>query len=113
MILFLYGTLLDPEVLARMSGEPSLPRAMRAARLEGWRRVFLRGTPYPTLIEDAASVVEGAVVRAGPAAVARLSDYEGSAYAMVPLTVATDRGPLRARAWIAPAWRAEADRPWP
>ncbi|MBR0672863.1 gamma-glutamylcyclotransferase family protein [Neoroseomonas soli] len=113
MILFLYGTLLDPEVLARMSGEPDLPRRLRPARLQGWRRVFLRGTPYPTLVEDAASVVEGAAVRAGPAALARLSEYEGSAYAMVPLTVMTDGGPLRARAWIAPASRADADRPWP
>jgi gamma-glutamylcyclotransferase (GGCT)/AIG2-like uncharacterized protein YtfP len=113
VILFLYGTLLDPQVLARMSGEPGLSRRLRPARLQGWRRVFLRGTPYPTLIEDAASVVEGAVARAGPAAVARLSEYEGSAYAMVPLTVITDRGPLRAKAWIAPVWRADADRPWP
>jgi len=113
VILFLYGTLLDPAVLARMSGEPVLPRRLRPARLAGWRRVFLRGTPYPTLVEDAASVVEGAVLRAGPAAVARLAAYEGSAYAMVPVTVATARGAVRARAWIAPAWRADAARPWP
>ncbi|MBP0465063.1 gamma-glutamylcyclotransferase [Roseomonas sp. PWR1] len=111
--LFVYGTLLDPDVLARMSGEPSLPRRMMPARLEGWRRVHLRGTPYPTLVEDAGAAVEGAVVRAGPAALARLSDYEGSAYALVPLTVATPRGPMRARAWIAPTWRADLVRPWP
>ncbi|MBR0679691.1 gamma-glutamylcyclotransferase [Roseomonas eburnea] len=113
MILFFYGTLLEPAVLARISGEPSLPRRLRPARLDGWRRVFLRGTPYPTLVEDAASVVEGAVLRAGPAALARLAAYEGSAYALAPLTVTTARGTLRARAWIAPAWRADAARPWP
>ncbi|NMJ40282.1 gamma-glutamylcyclotransferase [Roseomonas sp. JC162] len=113
MILFLYGTLLDPTVLARMSGERALARRLRPARLAGWRRVFLRGTLCPTLVEDAAAAVEGAVLRAGPAALARLSDYEGSAYALTPLTVATARGPVRAQAWIAPPWRAEADRDWP
>lgn len=113
MILFLYGTLLDPVVLARMSGEPALVRRLRPARLAGWRRVHLRGTPYPTLVEDAAAAVEGGLLRVGPAALARLSAYEGSAYRLVPLRVATGRGPMRLRAWIAPPWRADRARPWP
>ena len=113
MMLFLYGTLLDPGVLARMSGDPALPRRMAPARLAGWRRVHLRGTPYPTLVQQAGAAVEGAVLRVGDAALARLSAYEGSAYVLTPLTVATARGPVRARAWIAPAWRADAARPWP
>lgn len=112
MILFLYGTLLDPGVLARMSGERALARRMRPARLPGWRRVHLRGTPYPTLLRDVASVVEGAALRVGAAALARLSAYEGSAYALAPVTVATARGAVRARAWIAPPWRADRARPW-
>jgi len=112
VILFLYGTLLDPDVLARMSGEPALVRRMRPARLDGWRRVVLRGTPYPTLIEAAGATVEGAVLPVGPAALARLSAYEGSAYALTPLRVATARGPLRAQAWIAPSRRADADAAW-
>jgi gamma-glutamylcyclotransferase (GGCT)/AIG2-like uncharacterized protein YtfP len=113
MMLFLYGTLLAPAVLARMSGEPALARRLRPARLAGWRRVHLRGTPYPTLVRDAASAVEGAVVRVGPAALARLSAYEGSAYRLVPLRVAAARGVVAARAWIAPPWRADAANPWP
>jgi gamma-glutamylcyclotransferase (GGCT)/AIG2-like uncharacterized protein YtfP len=113
VILFLYGTLLDPGVLARMAGEQALARRMRPARLAGWRRVFLRGTPYPTLLRDPASAVEGAVLRAGDAALARLAAYEGSAYALMPVTVATARGAVRARAWIAPPWRADPARPWP
>lgn len=113
MILFLYGTLLDPDVLARLSGDRALARRMRPARLPGWRRVFLRGTPYPTLLRDPASVVEGALLRVGAAALARLSAYEGSAYVLAPLTVATARGPVRARAWIAPSWRADGACTWP
>jgi gamma-glutamylcyclotransferase (GGCT)/AIG2-like uncharacterized protein YtfP len=111
--LFLYGTLLDPAVLARMSGEASLVRRMVPARLDGWRRVVLRGTPYPTLVADAASAVEGAVLRVSPPVLARLSEYEGSAYALTPITVWTARGAMRARSWIAPSWRADAARPWP
>jgi len=113
VILFLYGTLLDPGVLARMSGDRALARRMRPARLPGWRRVHLRGTRYPTLLRDPASVVEGAVLHVGAAALARLSAYEGSAYVLAPVTVATARGAVRARAWIAPPWRADLARPWP
>ena len=46
MLLFLYGTLLDPEVLARQSGERGLTRRLPPARLEGHARAALRGTPY-------------------------------------------------------------------
>lgn len=111
MILFLYGTLLDPGVLARISGERALARRMRPARLPGWRRAFLRGTPYPTLLPDPASAVEGAVLRVGAGALTRLSAYEGSAYVFAPVTVATVRGAVRAHAWIAPPWRADRARP--
>jgi gamma-glutamylcyclotransferase (GGCT)/AIG2-like uncharacterized protein YtfP len=113
VIVFVYGTLLDHDVLARVSGEPALPRHLRPARLEGWRRVYLRGTPYPTLVEATGGVVEGAVLRPGPTALRRLSAYEGSAYALTPVTVLTARGPLRAQAWIADPSRAEAARDWP
>jgi gamma-glutamylcyclotransferase (GGCT)/AIG2-like uncharacterized protein YtfP len=113
VILFVYGTLLDPGVLRRVSGDDALARGLRPARLNGWRRVFLRGTPYPTLVPAAGATVNGAVLRAGDAALARLSAYEGSAYALVPVGVVTTRGALRARAWIAPTWRADAARDWP
>jgi gamma-glutamylcyclotransferase (GGCT)/AIG2-like uncharacterized protein YtfP len=113
MILFVYGTLLDPGILARVSGEAGLAGRLRPARLEGWRRVFLRGTPYPTLVPWHGGLVEGAVLRVGDAALARLSAYEGSAYALTPLRVVTGRGALQARAWIAPFRRADMARDWP
>nr|WP_232479079.1 gamma-glutamylcyclotransferase family protein [Roseomonas rosulenta] len=111
--MFVYGTLLDPDVLARVSGEPALVRRLRGARLDGWRRVFLRDTPYPTLVPQRGAMVEGAVLRVGDAVLARLSAYEGSAYVLTPIGVRTARGALRARAWIAPPWRADAQRDWP
>ena len=50
MLLFLYGSLLDPKVLARQSGERRLARRLRPAMLPDHARRPLRGTPYPTLI---------------------------------------------------------------
>jgi gamma-glutamylcyclotransferase (GGCT)/AIG2-like uncharacterized protein YtfP len=113
MMLFVYGTLLDPAVLRRVTGQRGLARRLRPARLAGWRRVTLRGTPYPTLLRDPGAGADGAVLRVGASAFARLAAYEGSAYRLVPLRVATATGPRRARAWVAPPWRADAARPWP
>lgn len=112
MRLFLYGTLLDPRMLARMSGERALARRLRPARLAGYARVRLRGTPYPTLVARADAATDGAVLRVGNAAFWRLSAYEGPEYRLVPVRATTARGPVAARAWLAPRWRA-ASQPWP
>ena len=109
--LFLYGTLLRPAVLERMAGQPGLARRLRPARLEGWARVALRGTPYPTLVRAPAAVTEGALLRCGAAALARLAAYEGASYRLVPVRVTTRRGPRWARAWVAPRWRGSAPDP--
>ena len=107
--LFLYGTLLRPAVLDRMAGQPGLARRLRPARLEGWARVGLRGTPYPTLVAAPGAATEGALLRCGPGALARLAAYEGAAYRLVPVRVITRRGPRNARAWVAPRWRGSAE----
>jgi gamma-glutamylcyclotransferase (GGCT)/AIG2-like uncharacterized protein YtfP len=110
--LFLYGTLLDPAVLEAMAREAGLARRMRVAILDGWRRVVLRGTPYPTLVRAAGAATDGAVLRVGPRAMARLAAYEGASYRLVPVLVATFAGPVRARAWVAARWRADPAREW-
>jgi gamma-glutamylcyclotransferase (GGCT)/AIG2-like uncharacterized protein YtfP len=108
-MLFLYGTLLRPAVLERMAGQPGLAARLRPARLEGWARVALRGTPYPTLVPAPGAATTGAVLRCGPAARARLAAYEGASYRLVPVRVETWRGPVRARAWVAARWRASGE----
>lgn len=108
---FVYGTLLDPRIFARFVGRAPLRRAL-PARLAGWRRVGLRGTPYPTLARGAGEVAGLLLPRLAPSAFARLSAYEGACYALVPVRVATPRGPRRARAWVAASWRA-ASCAWP
>ena len=102
---FVYGTLLDPRIFARFAGRAPFRRAL-PARLAGWRRVGLRGTPYPTLIHGPGEVRGLLLPRLTPAAFTRLAAYEGACYALVPVRVATPRGPRRARTWMAPSWRA-------
>ncbi len=110
--LFFYGTLLDPRVFARFAGRAPLRQAL-PARLRGYRRVTLRGTPYPTLLRGAGEVAGMFVPSLPPAAFARLSAYEGPSYMLVPIHVATPRGPRRARAWMACRWRAQPECSWP
>jgi hypothetical protein len=107
---FIYGTLLAPRVFARFAGSAPLRRAL-PARLAGWRRVTLRGTPYPTLLRTPGEVAGLLLPRLAPAAFARLAAYEGASYALAPVLVATPRGRRRARAWVAPRWRA-APQDW-
>ena len=108
---FVYGTLLDARVFARFAGHAPLRRAV-PARLVGWRRVALRGTPYPTLVRGEGLVSGLLLPRLPPVAFARLAAYEGASYALVPLRVSTRRGPRRARAWIAARWRADPATGW-
>jgi gamma-glutamylcyclotransferase (GGCT)/AIG2-like uncharacterized protein YtfP len=109
MRVFLYGTLLDPATLAARSGDVRLPGRCRLAVLLGWRRVALAGTPYPTLRPAHGARTLGAVVDLGPPALRRLTAYEGPAYRLVRVVVATAQGETAAHAWIAPGG---TQRPW-
>jgi hypothetical protein len=111
LALFLYGTLLDPRLFIRFAGRSPLRRAM-AATLPGHRRVMLRGTRYPTLLRGPGLVRGVLVPRVAPPALTRLAAYEGAGYALAPVRVDTARGPRRARAWIAPRWRAAPGAAW-
>lgn len=77
--LFVYGTLLCPEIWALVVG----PRPTReAARLAGYRRAPVRGEVYPGIVPAGPeSFVDGAVHRGlAPALVAALDVYEGAMY---------------------------------
>ena len=109
MRVFLYGTLLHPDTLAARSGDPCLPARCRPAMLKGWRRVGLAGTPYPTLRSAHGASTKGIVVDLAPAALRRLTAYEGPAYRLTRLVVLTEQGNTAAHAWIAPGGTL---RPW-
>nr|WP_294519291.1 gamma-glutamylcyclotransferase family protein [uncultured Rhodopila sp.] len=104
--LFLYGTLLDPHLLASFAGRdvPLLP-----ATLPGWRRVVLQGTGYPT-VRRARGTVRGALAVVDRGTLARLKVYEGRRYRLTRVVVDTARGTGTAYAWIAPGATL---RDWP
>jgi gamma-glutamylcyclotransferase (GGCT)/AIG2-like uncharacterized protein YtfP len=110
MRLFLYGTLLDPDTLARCGGDAALPTRLRAAVLYGWRRVTLRGTPYPTLRREPGGRVDGALLDAPASVVVRLMAYEGAGYRLTRVVVALGRENTVAHAWIA---AGATRRDWP
>lgn len=106
MRIFLYGTLMDPEVARRVAGEDRFVREARPALLPGWRKTLLRGTPFPTLVPEERSVVHGLLAEVSPRTLARLHVYEGSLYRFVTVPVLSEGRRVAARAWIAPPWRA-------
>jgi hypothetical protein len=109
MRLFLYGTLLDPAALASHGGQANLASRVVQATLPGWRRVGVRGKRYPTLRRCRTGLVHGALVDVPARALARLAAYEGPAYRLMQVVVATGRGNASAYTWIAPA---PTSRPW-
>jgi gamma-glutamylcyclotransferase (GGCT)/AIG2-like uncharacterized protein YtfP len=104
--LFLYGTLLEFDVLRRFVPPPLM---LQPAALGGRRRVYLRGEAYPTLVPHTGHV-KGALLRVDTAALRRLRKYEGPRYRLVPVRPRTIGGTVRAHAWIAPGGTT---RPWP
>ncbi len=109
MRVFLYGMLLDPMTLTRHGG-PTLPARLTPARLPGWRRVALRGTPWPTLRRDRTAHVSGAMLAPSAAALARLRVFEEQPFLRRRVVVTTARGKTVAFAWIVPG---ATRRPWP
>lgn len=110
---FVYGTLLLPRIQRRVTG-----RVFEAtpARVNGFVRRCIRGATYPTLVPAApSSVVEGALlVGVDAAALARLDDYEGSAYERISVRVRADEAEVTAWLWlIRPSERHRiSDEPW-
>jgi hypothetical protein len=109
---FLYGSLMDPAVFARRAGTAAPLAAARPALLSGWRRVALRGTPFPTLIKAPGEAVDGLVAELPPALLPPLHAYEGALYRFLPVRVLSGGALLAARAWIARPDRADPRRAW-
>lgn len=112
---FFYGTLIDPQTLARVLGRRPrrigrLP-AVAAAR----RVVALTGTPYPTLIKDDNGTAQGIVVNGlGARDAARLLAYEGRRYRLTRLVVQGPAGIARlARTFVAASPAGAARQAWP
>lgn len=87
--LFVYGTLRDAEVFARVAGQPQARFAPQPARLAGYRALYARGASFPILVQAPGHVAEGLLMRGLPSPVwQRLDAFEGPPYYRARLQVA-------------------------
>lgn len=115
-VLFLYGTLLDPEILSLALGQGG--RAVNASRLApavlpGYRRGYIVGRDFPGLAPEAGAETAGMVLCGVTRVEAmRLNRYEGPHYrlASVETHLVDGGGVLAAQAYVLkPGQRLGAD----
>jgi gamma-glutamylcyclotransferase (GGCT)/AIG2-like uncharacterized protein YtfP len=105
---FLYGTLTDPDVLARVLGRPVRADGLEPARLDGFRRLRAAAASYPVLVPAPDAAVDGLLLHpAGRRDILRLNHFESGEYHAELRPVRTRAGATR------PAWlyAARADLP--
>lgn len=90
MNLFAYGTLMDPEIMAQVSGSTC---RSRKATLHQFVRKTVRGEVYPAITMQQGSSVDGVVYfNVSTAAVERLDKFEGFLYERTETAVICDDG---------------------
>lgn len=102
--LFVYGSLLAPQVLrALLDREPPVI----PARLPDYRRSALRGQPFPGLVPAADAVTDGGVIHVSPRELHCLDAWEDDFFCRTAVTVRLGRdGALRTQVYLlAPAHR--------
>ncbi len=110
--LFVYGTLMVPEVMDRVSGfrQPGEP-----ALLHDYRRRRLSGELYPAILRWPGDRVEGLLYRGlDPVHLEALDAFEGAIYRRVTVAVDVRAGRLRAQAYALREDRRHllGDEPW-
>lgn len=90
MHLFAYGTLMSPEIMARVTG---VKGRSKKATLSGYVRRKIRGEVYPAITLQAGGFVDGLIYYdLTAAAFDRLDRFEGSLYARTQVAVACEDG---------------------
>ena len=103
MNLFAYGTLMDAEIMIRVSG---VAREGVKAVLQNYIRRTVRGEVFPGIAARQGSRVDGILYPdLPPQALKRLDRFEGDLYVRTPVTVVSEGG-----RWIAAQAYAVADR---
>lgn len=111
---FFFGTLMDEDVRHLVLGRRHRTTAYRPARLDGFRRVRVRGESYPMLIADTTATVDGIVMSGLDVIDAeRIAWYEGGDYVIEYRTVWPRQGnAITARIFAATAALQHDDEPW-
>jgi hypothetical protein len=109
MNLFFFGSLMDRELLALVSGRAADALAVTEATLHGFARRRARGESFPVIVPHPGGRVDGVLVRGlTPADLDRIQFFEGSDYA--PRTFAVEAAGARVEAQVfLPTARLEAE----
>jgi gamma-glutamylcyclotransferase (GGCT)/AIG2-like uncharacterized protein YtfP len=96
--LFVYGTLLAPDVMRRVCGQ--VPPAMPAT-LPGFVRGGIAGEPYPAIVRSPGACVHGLLyARVTASMLSRLDRYEGGLYRRCVVEVDAGDGLCPAQAYV-------------
>jgi hypothetical protein len=100
LLLFLYGTLRDPEILAAVLGRSPSGDDLVLATAPDCAAVGFPDRPYPALVRRAGSVAEGLLLkRVTPRDIAALDAFEGEEYRRGPIAVAVASAVLPAEVY--------------
>lgn len=112
--LFFYGTLRDPDLLARVTGRADLAGvSVRTAHLPGAHVSRVLGESFPMVFPDKTARAEGVLVEGlNPTERARVKFFEDADYALTPIDVEVD-GRLVGAAFYQPTERLrDSGEPW-
>lgn len=99
--LFVYGSLMFPEVFSIVLGRTVQNEDLSDATLTGYRRIAVPGRTYPTGIVSSGSLIRGKLIRdLSDADLERLDAYEESFYVRKTVDVQTSKGMEEAFAYI-------------
>lgn len=95
-LLFVYGTLLVPEVHERVAGQK---HAMTPARLAGYKRYSLQGRVYPGIVEEAGAFVNGMLLPL-QGNIVLYDRFEGDEYFRKTVVVESGEAVIEAQTYI-------------
>lgn len=91
--IFVFGSLMCPDLLARVIGREAAHIRMSDASIRGFQRRRVAGEHYPVLVPKPDGLVEGRLVEGLTAEdIDRMHFYEGDVYELVPVTATTADG---------------------
>lgn len=97
--LFVYGTLMIPEVYRRVSGQPL--RDHQRATLHDHQRYRVADQPFPAAVPERGASISGLLVRGlGQTTIERIDHFEGASYQRLATTVETADGPRAAQFYL-------------
>ena len=108
--LFIYGTLLDPDLFRRVTRTPLASLRPRPAKAEGHVAVYAFGKPFPVLTQGDGSAEGLLLAGLSPAHWRALDVYEGREWQRTPLMVATAEGLVEALAYTSTAFRPSREK---